>query len=454
MSGPKVIRIVTRDEIIAICKGHLAALNKAVQEWTKFCQQNDVATEAEIAATRARQAALAKLLVEDRFSELQKAIPDEIAFLKSDQQTRLERAAEKKAKALSNQRRTEAAATGVLTALDQRGKSVPAELRNSLEEIAAGRNVDTSAISQAFALLTDEKPATISEHQRELASAHKENEVRQSFTEWLAESRRDSDDEFARLDLRLAELTLVLGEEAATDFRERLRSLSFEKPSRNRSLLIDSLELDLAQASSNAKKRKDLEQRLSTLAAQLSEIGSEEAEQWSRTIIAQHEGPSDDLLKLEEKAQQVLAQAVKKIAARSCRQAVLEGLAELGYQVSEGMETAWVQDGSVVLKRTLESGYGVEIIGNVDSGRVQMRTVAFRKPDSNTDKASDNAAETAFCGDVAKLQAEFAAEGNQIVIERAAEIGATPLKTISVADAAQEEFRERVLPISKQRSIK
>ena len=68
MSGPKVIRIVTRDEIIAICKGHLVALNKAVQEWTKFCQQNDVATEAEIAATRVRQAALAKLLVEDRFS--------------------------------------------------------------------------------------------------------------------------------------------------------------------------------------------------------------------------------------------------------------------------------------------------------------------------------------------------------------------------------------------------
>jgi hypothetical protein len=331
---------------------------------------------------------------------------------------------------------------------------VPAELRNSLEEIAAGRNVDTSAISQAFALLTDEKPATISEHQRELASAHKENEVRQSFTEWLAESRRDSDDEFARLDLRLAELTLVLGEDAATDFRERLRSLSFEKPSRNRSLLIDSLELDLAQASSNAKKRKDLEQRLSTLAAQLSEIGSEEAEQWSRTIIAQHEGPLEDLLKLEEKAQQVLAQAVKKIAARSRRQAVLEGLAELGYQVSEGMETAWVQDGSVVLKRTLESGYGVEIIGYVDSGRVQMRTVAFRKPDSNTDNSSDRAAETAFCSDVSKLQEEFAAEGNQIVIERAVEIGATPLKTISVTDAGQEEFRERVLPINKQRSSK
>lgn len=454
MSGPKVMRIVTRDEIIAICRGHLVALNKAIQEWTQFCQRNDVATGDEIAATRARQAALAKLLVEDRFLELQKAVPAEIAFLKSDQQTRLERAAVKKANAIANQRRTEAAAAGILAALDQKGKSVPTELRSALEQIAAGRNADASAISRAFALLSDEKPATVSEHQRRLASAHKETDDRQSFTEWLAESRKDSDDEFARLDLRLAELTLVLKEKVATDFQERLRSLSLEKPSRKRSLLIDSLELDLAQAIGNARKRKELEQRLTTLAAQLSEVGLEEAEQWSRTIVAQLDGPSNDLLKLEEKAQQILTEAVKAISAQSRRQAVLKGLAELGYQVSEEMETAWVEDGSIVLKRTLESGYGVEIIGSVDSGRVQMRTVAFRKPDSSTDKSSDRAAETAFCGDVSKLQEEFAAEGNQIVIERAAEIGATPLKTISVADAAQEEFRERVLPISKQRSIK
>ena len=453
MSGPKVMRIVTRDEIIAICRGHLVALNKAIQEWTQFCQRNDVATEDEIAATRARQAALAKLLAVDRFLELQKGVPTEIAFLKSDQQTRLERAAVKKANAIASQRRTEAAAAGVLTALDQKGKSVPTELRSALEQIAAGRNADASAISRAFALLSDEEPATVSEHQRRLASAHKEKDDRQSFTEWLAESRLGSDDEFARLDLRLAELTLVL-EEVATDFQERLRSLSLEKPSRKRSLLIDSLELDLAQAIGNARERKELEQRLTTLAVQLSEVGSEETEQWSRTIVAQLDGPSNDLLKLEEKAQQMLTEAVKASAAQSRRQAVLEGLAELGYQVSEGMETAWVKDGSIVLKRTLESGYGIEVIGNVDSGRVQMRTVAFRKPDSNTDKSSDRAAETAFCSDVSKLQEEFAAEGNQIVIERAAEIGATPLKTISVADEAQEEFRERVFPINKQRSIK
>jgi hypothetical protein len=455
MSGPKVVRIVTREEIIAICKGHLAGLNQAIQEWIKFCQANGVATEEEIAATLARPSALAKLLAEDRFEELQKAVPAEIDFLKADRQTRFERVAEKKAKALASQRRTEAAAAAILGALDRSGKSVSNDLRSSLEQIAAGHSTDTSAITQAFALLSEDKPAGVSELQRELASAHKENETRQTFNQWLAsQSHTESEEEFQRLDLLLAKLSVVLEDKAVSDFQERLRSLSSQEPSRNRSLRIDSLELDLGQAVSNARKRNEIEQRLKILAAQLSEIQGEEAHQWSQAILVRLNEPLDALVELETKAQEVLAEALKEIAAGSRRQAVLNGLAELGYQVSEGMETGWVQNGRIVLKRALDTGYGVEIVGNVDSGRVQMRTVAFRKPDSNGDKSSDRAAEIAFCSDVSKLQHEFAEEGSQIVIERALEIGATPLKTVPLADAGQEEFRERIPPAVQQRSIK
>ena len=35
MSGPKVVRIVTREEIIAICKDHLAQLEVALQQMGK-----------------------------------------------------------------------------------------------------------------------------------------------------------------------------------------------------------------------------------------------------------------------------------------------------------------------------------------------------------------------------------------------------------------------------------
>jgi hypothetical protein len=117
------------------------------------------------------------------------------------------------------------------------------------------------------------------------------------------------------------------------------------------------------------------------------------------------------------------------------------------------METAWVQNGSVVLKRTLESGYGVEISGKIDSGRVQMRTVAFRHPGKNIEAERDEAAETSFCSDISKLQQEFADAGNQILVERALAIGATPLKTVS-AGVRDEEAQRLAPPVIKQRTIK
>jgi len=104
-------------------------------------------------------------------------------------------------------------------------------------------------------------------------------------------------------------------------------------------------------------------------------------------IVARINEPSSLLIKLEKEAEVVLEQARAEAAAQSRRQAVLEGLAKLGYQVSENLETAWVQDGRVVIKRTSQPGYGVELSGKMDSGRVQMRTVAIRSFRSSVDSA-------------------------------------------------------------------
>jgi hypothetical protein len=109
------------------------------------------------------------------------------------------------------------------------------------------------------------------------------------------------------------------------------------------------------------------------------------------------------------------------------------------------METAWVRDGRVVIKRASQPGYGVEIGGKVESGRMQMRTVAIRNPNEAADAVRDRDAETIFCGDVAKLQAQLAEEGGGIVIERALPIGATPLRVVTdTSSASDEEMQERI----------
>ena len=42
MSGPKVIRIVTREELISNCQGQLAALDKVLARWTPRVMVADV----------------------------------------------------------------------------------------------------------------------------------------------------------------------------------------------------------------------------------------------------------------------------------------------------------------------------------------------------------------------------------------------------------------------------
>jgi hypothetical protein len=56
---------------------------------------------------------------------------------------------------------------------------------------------------------------------------------------------------------------------------------------------------------------------------------------------------------LLQRADFLIEAAVQSMAAEERRRAVLEGLAALGYEVSEGMATAWVDSGRVVLRKAI-----------------------------------------------------------------------------------------------------
>ena len=445
MSGPKVVRIITYEELVSICEGHLARLRAATDEWVRVGRRNGLLTDAEISATLSRGEALRSLLAQGRVMELQKAVPTEISFLQADQEARLVGAATERAKARAAQSRAEAVAASVLKALERRGEVVPADLRVALEDAAAGRSDGAAAISRAFTLMSGEKNTTISDNQRRLANALKETDDRQSFTQWLAEQAGEVKDEgSARLHFRIAELAVMLGEEATTEFEERLRHITSSETSSRRALLMDSLEVDLAQAVTSAKERAAIQSRLRMLAAELSQSGVESLSLIAGAITARIDDLLEVLIELEKEGTSALSYFHEEVAAQARRQAVLKGLAELGYQVSEGLETAWARDGKVVIKRASQPDYGVELGGRADSGRVQMRTVAFRSADIPAEAARDRDAETTCCGDVTKLKTRFAEAGGEIIIERALPVGAAPLRVIiETSDDRMDSIHER-----------
>lgn len=106
----------------------------------------------------------------------------------------------------------------------------------------------------------------------------------------------------------------------------------------------------------------------------------------------------------------------------------MAGLAGLGYEVKEGMATAWAKDGRVVLKNPRMPGYGIEFSGAPDATRLQARTVAFTAERNNL---RDRDAETIWCGNFGKLSEIVAKSGGRIDLEQAQPIGSMPLKVVA-----------------------
>jgi hypothetical protein len=82
----------------------------------------------------------------------------------------------------------------------------------------------------------------------------------------------------------------------------------------------------------------------------------------------------------------------------------------------------------VIAKKPSLPGYGVEIGGQAQSGRLQVRSVALT---NNRDISRDKDVETIWCGEFTKLQELLAEHGDNLIIERSLGVGTVPLKVVT-----------------------
>ncbi|MBF3301187.1 hypothetical protein HKW73_07845, partial [Pseudomonas aeruginosa] len=101
------------------------------------------------------------------------------------------------------------------------------------------------------------------------------------------------------------------------------------------------------------------------------------------------------------------------------------------------------QTGRVVLRKPATPGYGLEVGGKADNGRLQLRAVALN---ANRDNQRDRDIETLWCGEFQRLQALLAAQGGELSVERALGVGEVALKEIG-----EEEQRE--MGVARQRGL-
>ncbi|MBB4098004.1 hypothetical protein [Sphingomonas kyeonggiensis] len=418
MSGPKVVRIVTREEILDICHGMLARVDAALAEWTRIGERNDCIDDAALAAARARRAELAELIAADRFMDLQKQAPIEEAFLRDDVQVRLAKVAAEQAAARSRNRREREAAASLLRALRAGGEALDANLERGLER------GDAAALAEGFRVLAARTAAPAAS--RALADRLRLDGPPASFADWLASRPAvDTDPAVARIDARIAELAPLVDGPAVADWTARLDEAADAEPAR-RSLLLDGLDVATGRALTEARARAAAVLDLGLLAA---EMRAADLDAVALAAGVEDLGTEAIAARVAE-GRAALDAHRRALSSAARRTAVLEGLAGLGYEVTEGMRTTWVEEGRLVVRSATRPDYGVEV--SAAGERMQMRPVAFDAGGVGPDPSRDRDAETIWCGDVSALQAGLGDAGGGLVIERALSVGATPLKRIAV----------------------
>jgi hypothetical protein len=441
MSGPKVVRIVTREEIIAICEGHMQRLERAVDHWQTQATRLGELSEQERSAFLERHTRLRTLLAEDRLAELQKAVPVEIEHLRHDLEDREERAIIRAAERRQRDRRVQENAATLLDALLANPESVNQVLLEALSRLASGASREDAErlLAEGFAHLSkaNEEP-TLSDTQRALAQQLKVDEPEVTLREGIAARELDArrDVRLLRIDRHIVELQLLQGAERAAPFLLALESAETETDAKRRNLLLDSLVLDLAASTRNFYRQRARLEQLQDLASEVKTYtGTEHATLLDHVGACTTDTELSVTTGLIEQCKTLIASHLQDQAAIARREAVLGGLAILGYEVREGMATAWAETGKVVLRKAATPGYGVEVGGKADNGRLQVRAIALS---SDRDKARDRDIETIWCGEFQRLQALLKDKGSELLIERALSVGEVPLKETNISERGVE----------------
>lgn len=420
MSGPKVVRVVTREELVAAGESLLHRLDEALSEWERTCAALGVSA-ADQKSCKHRRDQLEKMLRADKFGEFGEAAVAEIDFLESDASRRRERAAQARA-----QERARLVSGRELASVLLRQVTVDAPERPALERAAAGELTlkELDAVL-ARARLSMFRPTTtqLSATQQTLAARLAGSESSMvDFEEWRDKLVGGA----SRLEALLAHISELelLGEASRADelHKEVLTAAAIEDDGL-RGMRLDSIVVTLKKAKDDVVARERLRYQVALVAAELERFP--EAAEDIAVIRAAAAAPASELRKVLGVAEAKLDELHQAHVAAARRKAVLNGLHQLGYQIHEQLSTITSKGGKLVVSNPATAGYGVEIAAGAGMERLQVRAVAF---DANRDTARDIPAEQRWCDDFGALSGVLKAAGSSLIVEKALGVGAAPMK--------------------------
>ena len=449
MSGPKVVRVVTREERVRQCLVVLARLDQAIDFWQDGCQRMGHLSRADQDKVIARRNELEVLFRKDQFDAFTRAANAEVAYLESDLLRRQTSFVEEKAREVSRRESALQIARALLSELKAKTAPIDERLLEALElAVSAGdRKTVDKVLAQYFKSLSSVQEKLMTPEQRELASRLASGMDDASLEHWRAPSVK-ADPRSETVARGLAELALHAPQQLVADYEKRLDAVRVIADDSLRNLKLDSLVIEINEARLRETRFNALCSSLKLLGTELKAYGEGTESLNAELHTALDSKQAERMEKALQFVRTGLVTLQKQKAAAERRRAVLGGLAKLGYVVNEGMSTALAERGRVVVQKPDFPDYGIELFGGAESARLQVRTVAFA---STRDTSRDSDAERRWCSDFTNLRKDLEVLGTQTVIEQAKAIGEIPLKVVeldtgekAVSSRKQLAFRSRV----------
>ncbi len=453
MSGPKVVRIVTKQETMAICLGRINTLQDTIEQWRKYASSHEALNDEEEQLVENRLLTIVKMFEQEKFKDVQKQCTIEIADLKADM-TRMRNDEIAKAEIKrSMRRRLQFSAETLIKTLVNANRQIQDELSHIASFAIIADETDLSEMQVTLSrILTDYTLSSIEKQsittlQKELSKNLAEGEKLQTLADWKIDHNVDSQttETDRRIDKLLASIEAIENETASQPFLERLALIAKESSPNRRSLLTDSLIFDLV-AYSNEKKIKEMEiTSMREIRSELRRLQSKPVKDLEALLTkAIDTGDTSSSKILIAKGLALLKEDAKIMAGISRREAILDGLAELGYEVREGMATAWVENGRIVVKKPNEKGYGVELGAVEDAERMQVQLVSFEQSKETSKASEDLDREKTWCSEFSRLKSSLEKSGTILHIEKALPIGSKPLKQVQ---------EQPLIKVSKERKL-
>lgn len=429
MSGPKVVRIVTPEERQMIKTRWLTRLQYAIENLKEYAHKNDLLNKDLIGGLDKTLAYYESISAED-YEKIEIEIPNQIKYLEKEKTKLVKNVTKQKTSTWNHYRQLK----GTYVELQKLMK----EQSISFEAIEEPKLVTKESIAQ-FSKQVDGMYDLLKEAlqlQESLTAEQKEIQNRLSagdsllmVEEWSKNIPKDLNRK-QKFEQTLRELYVAdVSQDKIQDFLQRVDELNHNDT--NYDLQLDSLIIEAATFHKDQIELRTSKKHLNAALQQLKGLNQELSviKKWESLLTKDN---TKEIQEATQKSEKLYEQLSETIIIETRRAAIKKALTKAGYEVNDSMETAWVENGRLIVKKAENSLYGVEFMSPKNLSRIQARVVADEDRSKERSQSLDKHQEEIWCDDFSEIRKILESEDLSIRIEKAHAIGTIPVKEVKL----------------------